>query len=179
MRQSLSSLLLRSGHDVIAVSDGTELVDVCQSQTIDLIITDIFMPKMDGLEAVETIYKHRPVPVVIVSGTPASDFLDRAQGIHAYGCLVKPINEADIIPAIELAMGRFEENQVLLHERETLRQSLADRKLVERAKGVLMRQTGLDEAAAFQRLQIIARNKRRKLVEIAEMILTAQEAVSS
>jgi two-component system, response regulator PdtaR len=137
------------------------------------------MPNMDGLEAVKTICKRRPVPVIIGSGTPWSDFLDRAQEVHAYGYLAKPINEADIIPAIELAMGRFEESQALLQERETLRQTLIDRKVVERAKGILMRQTGLDEVTAFRRLQAIARNKRKKLVEIAEMILTAQEAVAS
>ncbi len=105
------------------------------------------------------------------------DYIDRAQSMHVFSYLVKPINEADIIPAIEMAMGRFEEIQVLLQERESLRQAFNDRKMVERAKGILMRQTGLDEAAAFQRLQNIARSKRKKLVDIAEMLITAQEAV--
>ncbi len=172
-------LLERSGHDVIAVADGAALVDACQAHLVDLIITDISMPRMDGLEAAETICERRPLPVILMSGSPMPDVLDRAQSIHAFGYLVKPIEEADIIPAIEMAMGRFEEIQELLQKTETLRQELSDRKLIERAKGILMRQAGLDEAAAFQRLQNIARNKRKKLVEIAEMIVTAREAAKS
>ena len=178
-RLSITTLLERSGHHVINVPDEGILVDLCQSQRVDLVIVDIDLSRTDPVVMAEKIIQRQPIPVIVTSTSALPQFLDRAQSLHGFSYHVKPINEADILPAIEMAIGRFKEIQELRQENDALRQNLRDRKTVERAKGIVMRNAGLDEAAAFQRLQSIARNKRLKLVDVAEMIVTVQEAVKS
>ena len=102
--------------------------------------------------------------------------IERAEADHILGYLVKPIKQADLEPVIALAMRRFEQFQALRQEAADLRQALEDRKIIERAKGILMKKASLDEQEAFRRLQKLASDKNRKLVEIARMILTAEEA---
>ena len=124
------------------------------------------------------MYRERPIPVILVSAHHEPELIARAEADHVLGYLVKPIKQADLAPAIGLAMRRFEQFEELRKEAADLRQALEDRKIIERAKGVLMKRAKLDEQAAFQRLQKLASEKSRKLVEIAQMILVAEEAVS-
>jgi response regulator NasT len=98
---------------------------------------------------------------------------------HIMAYLVKPIKQSDLAPTIMIAVRRFEQFEALRKEASDLRQALSDRKVIEKAKGILMKKTGLDEADAFRRLQNVASEKNRKLVEIATMILTAEEALQS
>ena len=178
MRDYFKKSLSRLGHQVIAVAeDGRELVDQCRALTPDLVITDIKMPDMDGIDAAAQIYKDRPVPVILVSAYHDAALIERAEADHVMGYLVKPIKQADLVPAIAIAMRRFEQFQELRQEATDLRQALADRKVIEQAKGILMKKAKLDEAEAFRRLQKLASEKNRKLVEIASMILTAEEAL--
>ena len=139
-------------------------------------ITDIKMPDMDGIDAATAIYRERPVPVILVSAFHEPDLIARAEDDHILGYLVKPIKQADLAPAIGLALRRFEQFEALRRETADLRQALDDRKVIERAKGVLMKRTGLDEQDAFRRLQKLASEESRKLVEIARMILVAERA---
>ena len=104
------------------------------------------------------------------------ELIRRAEADHVLAYLVKPIKQADLEPAIAIAMRRFEQFQALRKEAADLRQALEDRKMIEKAKGILMKKAGLDEADAFRRLQKLASDKNQKLVEIARMILTAEEA---
>lgn len=178
MQEYFQETLTDLGHKVVAVvGNGRELVEACAKQRPDLVISDIKMPDMDGLEAAREIYQRWPIPVIIVSGHHDPELIERASRYHVMAYLVKPIKETDIEPAITIAVRRFEEFQTLSNEAADLRQALADRKIIERAKGVLMRNGQMDEATAFRRLQKIASDKNRKLVEIAEMILTADEAM--
>jgi response regulator NasT len=161
---------------VVTASNGEELVAGCRTARPDLIITDIKMPDMDGIEAAVRLYQELSVPVILVSAYHDADLIRRAEADHIMGYLVKPIKQADLEPVIALAMRRFEQFDLLRREAADLRQALEDRKLIERAKGILMKRTGLDEPSAFRRLQKTASDRNLKLVEVARMILTAEEA---
>lgn len=178
MRDYFQKALTRLGHKVVAVAqDGKELLEKCRAAAPDLVITDIKMPDMDGIDAASALYREKPVPVILVSAFHDPVLIERAEGDHVLGYLVKPIKQADLAPAIALAMRRFEQFRALEREANDLRQALEDRKVIERAKGVLMKRAQLDEQDAFRRLQKLASEKSRKLVEIAQMILLAEEAV--
>ena len=177
MRDYFQDVLPRLGHSVVAVAqNGRELVEKCRTTQPDLVITDIKMPEMDGIDAAGQIYEDRPVPVVLVSAYHDAGLIERAEMDHVMGYLVKPIKQTDLPPTIAIAMRRFSQFQALQKEATDLRQALSDRKVIERAKGILMKKSGFDEADAFRRLQKLASEKNRKLVEIANMILTANEA---
>ncbi len=177
MRDYFQDVLPRLGHSVVAVAqNGRELVEKCRTTQPDLVITDIKMPEMDGIDAAGQIYEDRPVPVVLVSAYHDAGLIERAEMDHVMGYLVKPIKQTDLAPTIAIAMRRFSQFQALQKEATDLRQALSDRKVIERAKGILMKKSGFDEADAFRRLQKLASEKNRKLVEIANMILTANEA---
>jgi AmiR/NasT family two-component response regulator len=178
MRDYFQKILPLLGHAVVATAkDGRELVQKCRETRPDLVITDIKMPDMDGIDAANQIYRDGPVPVILVSAYHDPEFIRRAEADHILAYLVKPIKQADLEPAIAIAMRRFEQFQALRKESDNLKQALEDRKVIERAKGILMKKAGLDEHDAFRRLQKLASDKNRKLVEIAHMILTAEEAL--
>ncbi len=177
MRDYFARILPRLGYQVVAQArDGRELVEQCRAALPDLVITDIKMPEMDGIDAAAALYKERPVPVILVSAFHDAGLVGRAEADHIMAYLVKPIKHTDLGPVIALAMRRFEQFQELRKEASDLRQALEDRKLIERAKGLLMKKAGLDEASAFRRLQKLASDKNLKLVEVARMIVTADEA---
>ena len=178
MRDYFMKILPRLGHHVVAAaSDGRQLVEECKKHQPDLVITDIKMPTMDGIDAAQKIYEHKPIPVILVSAYHDTELIERAEADHVLGYLVKPIKQADLEPTIALAMRRFEQFEALRREASDLRQALEDRKIIERAKGILMKKAELDEQSAFRRLQKLASEKNLKLVELGRMILTADEAL--
>jgi two-component system, response regulator PdtaR len=177
MRDYFRKSLPRLGHAIVAVAEnGRELLERCREVRPDLVITDVKMPDMDGIDAAVQLYRERPVPVILVSAFHDPELIVRAEADHILAYLVKPIKHADLGPAIALAMRRFEQFEALRRETADLRQALEDRKIIERAKGVLMKRAKMDEQEAFRRLQKLASEKSRKLVEIAQMILVAEEA---
>ena len=180
MRDYFKKILPRLGHQVVAAAcTGKELVDCCLESHPDLIIADINMPEMDGIDAANEIYRREPIPVILVSAHHDPELIRRAEADHILAYLIKPIKQADLEPAIVIAMRRFEQFSALLKETASLRQALEDRKLIERAKGILMKKAGLDEQEAFRRMQKLASERNCKLVEIAQSILTAEEAFQS
>jgi AmiR/NasT family two-component response regulator len=179
MRDWYRTMLPRLGHEVIAAcANGRELVEQCHTLRPELAITDIKMPELDGIDAATEIYKEFPIPVILVSAYHDGELVRRAESDHILAYLVKPIKQADLGPAITLAIKRFEQFEALRKEAQDLRQALEDRKLIERAKGMLMKRAGLDEADAFRRMQKLASEKNRKLVDIARVLITAEEALS-
>jgi AmiR/NasT family two-component response regulator len=179
MLEFLEKALGELGHEVVVQAEnGQQLVEQCRASHPDLIITDIKMPDMDGLEAVTQIRGEEAVPVILVSAHHDSDLIERAIQNHVLAYLVKPIKKKDLEPAIGLVRQRFKEFRALQQQADDLRQALEDRKLVERAKGILMKRAGLEEQDAFRRLQLLSSQKNQKMVEIAEMIVTAEEAMS-
>jgi response regulator NasT len=178
MRAYFQKMLPRLGHQVVAAAEtGRELVERCRDLNPDLVITDISMPDLDGIDAAVAIYRHQPLPIILVSAHHEPELIRRAETDHILAYLVKPIKQADLEPAIHIAMRRFEQFQALRQETTDLRQALQERKIIERAKGILMKKAGLDEQGAFRRLQKLASERNRKLIEIAQMILTADEAL--
>ncbi len=177
MRKYLEESLTFLGHQVVSLAKtGRELVQQCQSLRPDLVITDVQMPDMDGLDAAAAIYTNELVPIIVVSAFHDPELIERAKNNHVIAYLIKPIKQENLAPAIAIAMGRFQEFQATRQEAHDLRQALEDRKILERAKGLLMKRTGLDEPEAFRRLQKLSRDNNRKLVDIAQSIIMAEEA---
>jgi response regulator NasT len=177
MRDYYREILTLLGHRVtVTARTGLELVEGCRGARPGLIITDIKMPDMDGIDAAREVCRGEPIPVILVSAYHDPDLFERAKAEHILAYLVKPIKQADLEAAISIAMQRFEQFQALRKEAGELRQALDDRKVIERAKGLLMKQAGLDEQAAFRRLQKVARDHNQKMVEVAQMIIRAEEA---
>ena len=178
MQAVLGKILPAIGHEVVGTAvTGRELVNKCRELSPDLVITDVIMPDMDGIEAAGEIYRDSAVPIILVSARHDAELIARAEEHHVMAYLVKPIGQAQLQPAIAIALRRFNEFQALRKDTADLRQALADRKVIEMAKGFLMRTAHLDEQAAFRRLQKLASEKNRKLIEIAQIIITASEAM--
>jgi two-component system, response regulator PdtaR len=179
MRKYLEETVTMMGHTVVGVArTGRELISECKLHSPDLVITDIRMPDMDGLDAAAAIYAIEPVPIIVVSGYHEPDLIERAEKNHIAAYLVKPIKQENLGPAIAIAMRRFQEFNATRQEAANLRQALEDRKVIERAKGILMKRTGLDEPDAFRRLQKLATDNNRKLVDVAQSIVMAEGAFS-
>jgi response regulator NasT len=177
MQKYLEETLTLLGHQVLFVAGtGKDLIERFKVQKPDLVITDIRLPDMDGLDAAANIYSLEPVPIVVVTAFHDSHLIEKAEKNHVLAYLVKPIKQQNLEPAIAIAMSRFQEFREMRVETDNLRQALEDRKIIERAKGILMKRASLDEPEAFRRLQKLARDKNQKLIEIAKIILTAEEA---
>ena len=176
IRLGLRAMLEDQGYQVVGeASDGRRALDLVQKLHPDLVFLDIKMPGVDGLQAARSLLAGRTVPVIILTAYADRAFLDQAKEAGALAYLVKPVRESDLAPAVEMALARFREIQGLRQEIGDLEDTLEARKLVERAKGVLMRREGLDEASAFARLQKQARDSRMTMKEIAEGILAESE----
>lgn len=172
MRKTLTAL----GHEVVGeAADGQECEQLARKLQPDLVIVDIRMPNMDGLEAARRIQAVRPTPVIILSAHSEAGLGSEAAHAGAHAYLVKPFSAQQLEPAIELALANFERTRLQEEKIQQMNEALETRKLVERAKGLLMRQTGLDEEAAYLRLQRAARNENRKLVDVARAIILAED----
>lgn len=172
----LQRILLSFGHEVVAVAgDGEQAVQLARESNPDLLILDIRMPVLGGLEAARQIRSQRPVPIIILSAHTESGLGSEAAGAGASAYLVKPFTAEQLKPAIELALVNFEKSRQLECRLQQMSEAMEARKVVERAKGILMRQTGLDEEAAYLKLQRTARNENRKLIEVARTIVTAEQ----
>jgi response regulator NasT len=176
MRLFFREVLPRLGHEVVAeAADGNELIKRCQEARPDLIITDIRMPGQDGIAAVEAVNRNGRVPVILITAHHDTDVLSGAGVDYIMAYLAKPVKPVDLQAAIRLALLRFEHFQALARETSDLRQALEDRKVIERAKGAVMKRVRLEEAEAFRRLRKLASNQNRKLTEVAQRVITAEE----
>lgn len=171
---SLKGQLETLGHKVVAeASNGKEAVRLAEELRPDLAILDIKMPEMDGIEAARQITATRPIPIILLTAYSERELAERAASANVSAYLMKPVSEQDLLPAIALAVSRFKEFQALHQEVDNLREALETRKLVERAKGILMRRLNLTEEEAFRRMQRRSQNENKKLAEIAQAIITA------
>jgi len=172
----LRKILIAMGHEVVAeAGDGQQAVTLAQEQHPDLVVLDIRMPRMEGLEAARLIQSHRPTPVIILSAHTEPGLGSEAASAGAHAYLVKPFTAAQLKPAIELALTNFERSKILEEKLQQVNEALESRKVIERAKGILMRQTGLDEEAAYLKLQKTARNENKKLVDVARALILAEQ----
>jgi AmiR/NasT family two-component response regulator len=172
IRLGLRTVLEEMGHRVVGMAtDGPSAVRLAAKEKPDLAILDIKMPDMDGLEVAEAITTKRRIPILMLTAYSDRGLVERASKLAVLAYLVKPIKEADLGLAIELAMARFEEWQALEREATDLKEALATREAVDRAKEVLMQRGGLTEHEAFESIQRRSRNSRRPMREVAEAIL--------
>jgi response regulator NasT len=174
-RDYFRELLPRLGHQVAVAESGRQLIEQCRLLDPDLVITDIKMPDLDGIAAATEINRGKRVPVILVSAHHDADLLQRAGAEPVMAYLVKPVKQADVESAIRLAMLRFDQYQTLHKEAASLRQALEDRKVIERAKGAVMKRLGVDEAEAFRRIKKLASDHNRKVVEVSQRVLGAEE----
>ena len=163
-------------HKVVGeAATGTEMVRVVLETEPDVVIFDIHLPHMNGLDALRQIYKERVVAAVAITADRDEDLVRRALEEHVLAYLVKPVEAHQLGPALLVARARFEELRTLATENAQLRQNLANRKIIERAKGVLMKRYRWTEAEAFRRLQRGAMNRRTTMVELAQDVLNGVE----
>jgi response regulator NasT len=176
VREYYQEFLSSLGHDVVAAADGADLVHSCLSNRRDLIITDLIMPKMDGVEAADEIRREYPIPVIIVSAYYDTLILNRIvdHDIHVY--LVKPIKQSDLVSSIAVAVRLFDQIQSIRREVEGFERAIDERNTIERGKHILMDITDLDEDSAYRRLRKVSRDRNLKLVDVARSILLSDEA---
>jgi len=173
----LREMLGNLGYLVVGeAGDGRSAVNLARELKPDVVLMDIKMPDMDGIEAARILTSERIAPVVLLTAFSQKDLVERAKDAGVVGYLVKPIQEADLAPAIEIALSRFREFRELEREVDDLQDQLETRKLVDRAKGILMDAQGLSEAAAFRRIQKMSMNTRKAMKEIAQAIILTHEA---
>ncbi len=171
---SLKTQLESLGLQVIGeAANGRQAVDLIMKLKPDMAILDIKMPDMDGLEAAKTIASQYPIPVILLTAYSERTLAERAIEAGVFAYLMKPVSEEDLLPTILLARSRFQEFQDLRKGMSDLKEALETRKLVERAKGILMERRNLSEAEAFRRMQIQSQNENKKLAEIAQAIIMA------
>lgn len=164
------------GHQVVGeAATGTQMVRTVLSLEPDVVVFDIHLPHLNGLDALRQIYQSRVVAAIAITADRDKALVRRALEEHVLAFLVKPVEAHHLEPALQIAWARFDELKHLNDENATLRQSLANRKLLERAKGVLMKRHRWSEADAFRRLQRTAMNMRRPMVELAQAILNGEE----
>jgi AmiR/NasT family two-component response regulator len=151
--------------------DGEEAIELARSELPDLAIMDVKMPRVDGIEAARRILDERPIPIVMLTAYGQEELVSRAVEAGVFGYLVKPFREQDLLPAIAAARARHEELQALREEAESLTEALAARKVIERAKGLLMEKEQLSENEAFARLRKASQVSQRPLKVIAEAVV--------
>ena len=176
IREFFERYLPRLGHHVASVAEnGRQLVEQCRESHPDLIITDIRMPGLDGVDAVGAIFREYEVPTIIVTAHADPQWMERAPPTGVFSFLLKPITERELQPAIALAWRQWEQFKSLRQEATDLRQALEDRKLIERAKGVVMRRLHVSETEAFRRLRKFSSDHNLKLVMVAQKVISAEE----
>jgi len=172
IRLDLVEMLNEEGYEVAGqAADGEEAVRLATELKPDLVILDVKMPKMDGIEAASMIVSERLAPCVILTAFSQRDLVERARDAGAMAYLVKPFAKHDLVPAIELAVSRFAEMQALENEVAGLTDRLETRKVIERAKGLLMSKQSLSEPEAFRWIQRTAMDRRTTMKAVAEAVV--------
>jgi AmiR/NasT family two-component response regulator len=177
IRMDLREMLTNLGYLVIGeVGDGRSMANLARELRPDVVIADIKMPDMDGIEAAKILTEEKIAPVILLTAYGQRELVERAKEAGVVGYLVKPFQENDLAPAIEIALARFAEFRTLEKEVDDLKEALETRKLVDRAKGILMDTQGLKEAEAFRKIQKMSMNTRKPMKEVAEAIILAHQA---
>ena len=175
LEEQLSDL----GFDIVGVAhSGTEAVALAQRHQPDLAILDIKLPELDGTEVARLICAEQPIAIIMVTAFTDRETIRKAEQAGALGYLVKPVMPEALQPAIDIALARFAEIKALRQEVDALHESLEARKIVERAKGILMQRLGISENDAYERLRQRARERRVKIKDIAQTIIDAEALLS-
>ncbi len=176
IRMDLREMLTNLGYLVVGeVADGRSAVNQARELRPDVVIMDIKMPDMDGIEAATVLTEERVAPVVLLSAYSQRELVQRARDAGVVAYLVKPYREEELTPAIEIALARFAEFQDMQKQVSDLQEALETRKLVDRAKGILMDKQELTEAEAFRKIQKMSMDNRKPMKDVAEAIILAHQ----
>jgi response regulator NasT len=177
---TLEEQLKGLGYDVVGIArTGTEAVQLAARLKPDLILMDIRMPEMDGTEAAARIRDQNPLPIIMLTAYYDNETVRKADAAGVMNYLVKPVSEAQLTPAIRIALDRFKEFQEVLADNVELKDALEARKLVERAKGIVMQRLRISEREAYERIRQHARDKRVKMKDIAQAIIEAEDLLGA
>jgi two-component system, response regulator PdtaR len=180
IRLDLAEMLADEGYDVVGqAGDGETAVALAEEHRPDLVVLDVKMPRLDGIAAAERIAGQRIAPVVILTAFSQRELVERARDAGAMAYLVKPFTQQDLVPAIEMAVSRFAEVQLLEAEVADLSDRLATRKAVDRAKSVLQQQLDLSEPDAFRWIQKTAMDLRLSMRQVAEGVVAHGPSIAS
>lgn len=175
IRLDLKQMLENLGYDVVAeAGDGQEAIDLARDTRPDVCVLDVKMPVIDGIDAATAIAEDSIAPAILLTAYSDKELIDRATSAGVFGYLVKPFKPSDLPPAIEVARSRYEQNIRLSSEVGDLAEKLEARKLVDRAKGILMDTLQVNEAEAYRRIQLQSMNLRKSMREVAEAIILAK-----
>lgn len=175
IRLDLKQMLENLGYEVVGeAGDGQQAVDVARAVKPDICIVDVKMPVMDGIEAVGIILAENIAPSILLTAYSDQELVQRAKDAGVFAYLVKPFKPSDLPPAIEVARSRYEQHLQLNKEVSDLQERLEARKLIDRAKGILMDDYKMSEAEAYRRIQVQSMNTRKTMREVAEAIILAK-----
>ena len=173
IRLDLVELLTEEGFEVVGqAADGEEAVKRARELEPDLIIMDVKMPGMDGITAAEIIGEERIAPILMLTAFSQSELVERARDAGVMGYLVKPFGASEVVPAIEVAIGRFAELRAIEEELANLEDRFESRKIIDQAKGMLQEGLGLTEPEAFRWIQKTAMDLRKSMREVAEGVIS-------
>jgi AmiR/NasT family two-component response regulator len=176
IRMNLKETLVGLGYLIVGeAGDGVSVINLARELRPDLVVMDIKMPKLDGIQAAKVLTEERIAPVLLLTAYSDRELVDRAREAGVVSYIVKPFRDAELLPAIEIAQARYTEFREMDKQIDDLKETLETRKLVDRAKGVLMDTQGMKEQEAFRKIQQLSMNSRKSMREVAQAILlTAQ-----
>jgi AmiR/NasT family two-component response regulator len=178
-RINLKETLVGLGYLVVGeASDGVSVVNLARALRPDLVILDIKLPGIDGIQAAKMLNEERIAPVLLLTAYAERALVDQAIDAGVIYCLVKPLHDAELLPAIEITLARYAEFQEMAQQIDDLKETLETRKVVERAKGVLMTKYGLNEHSAYRKIQQLSMHTRKSMREVAQAILLSEQSAS-
>lgn len=172
IRMDLRDIIESCGHEVVAEgTNGVEALELCKKHKPDIILMDVKMPELDGIEAARQIGFHHEAPVVLLTSYSQQDLIDKARDSGVYGYLIKPVREEQLVPSLEMALGRYKSDAQLREKMAELEQSLEDRKIIQKGTGILMELYSISEAEAYNRIRTLNMNKQISIIETCNLII--------
>ena len=168
----LRDIIESCGHEVVAEgTNGVEALALCKKHKPDIILMDVKMPELDGIEAARQIGFHHEAPVVLLTSYSQQDLIDKARDSGVYGYLIKPLREEQLVPTLEMALGRYKSDAQLREKMAELEQSLEDRKIIQKGTGILMELYSISEVEAYNRIRTLSMNKQISIIETCNLII--------
>lgn len=172
IRMDLRDIIESCGHEVVAEgTNGVEALELCKKHKPDIILMDVKMPELDGIEAAHQIGFHHEAPVVLLTSYSQQDLIDKARDSGVYGYLIKPVREEQLVPTLEMALGRYKSDAQLREKMAELEQSLEDRKIIQKGTGILMELYSISEVEAYNRIRTLSMNKQISIIETCNLII--------
>lgn len=177
IRMDIKDILQAAGYDVVGeAADGFDAIELCKKHNPELVIMDIQMPVLDGLKASKRInMENLAGGILLLTAFSSEDFIEKAKGAGAYGYLVKPLDEKSFIPTIEMCLSRADDLKNLKNQLDKTELKLNERKLIEKAKGILMKEMSINEDEAFKFIRKLSMDKRCSMTEISKTLIIGYE----